>query len=112
MIELQGSEKQIVWANEIRNTMLKMLEDKIVKVEIDKKSTKNEVIRQKEHFAEAKTVAEGRIAYIKAPKDVKEEILLIKDARWFIAYRNSDSENFVASYFECRETVFADGFKN
>lgn len=106
MLELQGTEKQIAWAEEIRSNMVKMIDDKIVQLETDKKATKGEVIRQKEYFSEAKTIAEGRIAYIKALKDVKEALLLKNDSRWFIAYKKSDCETLVCNYFDCIETVF------
>lgn len=106
MLKLQGSEKQITWAEEIRSTMLNMLEGKINLVTTDKKATKSEVLSVKDYFPEAKTVGEDRKAYIKALEDVKEALLLKEDSRWFIAYKRMDSETLVCNYISHKETVF------
>jgi hypothetical protein len=106
MVELQGSEKQIAWAEEIRYNFIKMFDEKLEEVTTDKKSTKGEVIRIKECFPDTKTVAKTRTAYIEGIKETKEAILNRKDARWFITYRTNDVETFVDNYFTNRETVF------
>ena len=106
MVELKGSEKQIEWAEDIRNNMVKMFDEKVEEVTTDKRATKGEVIRMKECFPDTKTVAETRIAYIEGIKETKEAIVSRKDARWFITYRTDDVETFVDNYFTNRETVF------
>lgn len=106
MLKLQGSEKQIAWAEEIRSTMLNMLEEKINLVATDKKATRSEIVSVKDCFPEAKTVGEGRQAYIKSLGDVKEALLLKQDSKWFIAYKNMDSETLVCNYISHKETVF------
>lgn len=109
MRELQGSEKQITWAEDIRNNMLKMLDDKIIEVETDKKATKAEVMRNKEYFEDAKTVAEVRVGYLNVLSQVKAALLLKEDARWFITYRTMDVETLVINYCgDSKETVFSE----
>lgn len=106
MKELIGSEKQVIWAEEIRHNFIKMFDEKVEEVTTDKKATKGEVIRMRESFPDTKTVAETRIAYIEGIKETKEAILSRKDARWFITYRTDDVETLVDNYFTNRETVF------
>jgi len=109
MKELQGTEKQIVWAEEIRTSMIKMLGEKINELQVDKKATKSEVMRSREYFKEAKTVAEVRIAYVDILREVENSLLLKEDARWFISYKNMDCETLLMNYCgEMKEIVFSE----
>jgi hypothetical protein len=112
MKELQGSEKQIIWAEKIRETILQMLDAKIEQLKTDKKATKNEVMRNREYYGEIKNVAEAREKYINILIEIKSSLLLKGDARWFIAYRSMDCETLVMNYCgSSKETVFPESCK-
>lgn len=107
MLELQGTEKQVAWANEIRNNMVKMLDGKINELQTDKKATKNEVMRNREYYGEIKNVAEAREKYINILTEIKSALFLKEDARWFITYKDMDSETLVINYCgDSKTTVF------
>lgn len=102
MVELNGTEKQVAWANDIRENIIKMFDEKIELMNGEEKSyaIKNELIRNRQYFKnKVKTTQEARQEYVSIIKEVKEAILNKDQARWFISFKNNDVEDFVSNYF-------------
>lgn len=102
MVELKGTEKQVTWANDIRENIVKMFDEKIELMNGEEKSyaIKNELIRNRQYFKnKVKTTQEARQEYVFIIEEVKEAILNKDQAKWYISFKNNDVEDFVSSYF-------------
>lgn len=102
MLKLQGSEKQITWAEEIRESLLSQMEEYKEKV-ADKRVTKQTVVRDfKEkvlaHNPELKTVKEYREELIKMIDTGIENLKTETDAKRFIDIRQGSK--CYGMYFE------------
>lgn len=110
MVELQGTEKQIKWAEDIRSNIEKKFNEKIALMEGEEKTPaiKNELIRNRQYFRnKVKTTEEARVEYVSILKEIKVAILSIENASWFIAYRNIEVENSILNYFNVTNTSSA-----
>ena len=102
MVELKGSEKQVKWANDIRENIIKMFDEKIELMSGEEKSyaIKNELIQNRQYFKnKVKTTQEARMEYVSILKEVKEAILNKDKSTWYISYKKMDVEDFIRNYF-------------
>lgn len=115
MVELKGTEKQVVWAESIRKNLVNKFEEKIELMNSEEKTTaiKNELIRNRKYFRnKAKTTIEARKEYASILEEIKEAILNKDNAQYFInQVKNADVEGLVEDYFSTEfNTIFPEHF--
>ncbi len=91
LVQIEGTPKQVAWAQDIRRTMLQ---------EVDEKLDKLARVAQNKPAGPKRTYAKGALAYA---KQVREELANQKDARWWIDNRQADSWKLMQLFSRQRE---------
>lgn len=102
MVELKGTEKQIDWAEKLREDVLNKFDEKLdLILNGAYEDVRNTLVRNKKMFKNTvKKADDARVEYANLLKEVKAVIENQEEAKFFIETRHYNVEEMVENYYD------------